>query len=208
MINTLPHYPHWNDVDVWGPPPPRGVPHHQSPHHHSLPPIISSSSSQHIQQHETAPSLASTRTGGNGESSLMDGDSSHNNSTADTSPFLSLTTSGPHVVNISKSTFYGSRLSHALTDDPSRSFGQATSSPFRRKHVMEDRVKNPCKVFIGGIGQGTVETTIRQHFSQYGTVRGVLIMMFSPCDTLLWRRRLLLTFYASYCLFRLSIVPL
>lgn len=38
------------------------------------------------------------------------------------------------------------------------------------KRQQEDRVRNPCRVFIGGIGQGTVESTIREHFSQCGTV--------------------------------------
>lgn len=39
-----------------------------------------------------------------------------------------------------------------------------------RGTVMEDRMKNPKKVFVAGIGQGTVESTIRSHFGQYGHV--------------------------------------
>lgn len=43
-------------------------------------------------------------------------------------------------------------------------------------HISADRLRNPCKVFVGGVGQGTVESTIRAHFSQYGTIVDCIIV--------------------------------
>lgn len=40
----------------------------------------------------------------------------------------------------------------------------------KKGSLTPDRIKNPCKVFVGGIGQATVEGTIRAHFGRYGEI--------------------------------------
>lgn len=158
MINTLPNCPQmWMD---------NGIPidGHSS---HLFPPLISTHHQFHQFQDEVA---RSTGTDTNGKSFLIDDHSPHNVN-SENSP-TSVRVHGSVFLYKTPPSFYTQAFSQQLIDEQrSWRLAQQHHSPLLRCPLMMiDRVKNPCKVFIGGIGHSTVESTIRQHFSQYGLV--------------------------------------
>lgn len=56
------------------------------------------------------------------------------------------------------------------SEDQQRQSIGTVGSAAKKNALAPDRIKNPCKVFVGGIGQATVEKTIRSHFQRYGEI--------------------------------------
>eukprot|EP00914_Ancora_sagittata_P003021 GHVO01006285.1.p1 GENE.GHVO01006285.1~~GHVO01006285.1.p1 ORF type:complete len:566 (+),score=60.40 GHVO01006285.1:12-1709(+) len=57
--------------------------------------------------------------------------------------------------------------------------GNRNASPYpssSRPTPMDDVTPNPCKVFVGGIGQATMESTLKDHFVRYGPVIDCVIV--------------------------------